>query len=200
MAFETFITETFHDCLNSGRQVYKSGCAKRKEQDKREFQAKRGERTFIDVGWPSKEKKQASQGKQTQIDKKDSQNLDFEKVSPPGVEELTHVNGDEAAQLMHQPNEAYSSMECTDLIEKSKNYEVIPSSNEAEKTLNVEFDIKTGYDKNNMALLMKNQLSEEEVNALLRYYPNDSNKFDFPKDADGKVKIFQAAKYHFFIS
>ena len=107
------------------------------------------------------------------------------------------MNGDEAGQLMHQPNEAYSSMECTDLIEKSKN---LPSRNEAEKTLNVEFDIKTGYDKNNMALLMKNQLSEEEVNALLRYYPNDSNKCDFPKDAEGKVKIFQAAKYHFFIS
>ena len=101
-----------------------------------------------------------------------------------------------SAQLMHQPNEAYSSMECTDLIEKSKN---LPSSNEAEKTLNVEFDIKTGYDKINMGLLI-NQLSEEEVNALLRYYPNDSNNCDFPKDAEGKVKIFQAAKYHFFIS
>ena len=101
-----------------------------------------------------------------------------------------------SAQLMHQPNEAYSSMECTDLIEKSKN---LPSSNEAEKTLNVEFDIKTGYDKINMGLLI-NQLSEEEFNALLRYYPNDSNKCDFPKDAEGKVKIFQAAKYHFFIS
>ena len=102
MAFETFITKTFYDRLIeisrkiSGRQVYKSGCAKKKERDKREFEAKHGERTLIDVGWPSKEKK-ASPAKQTQIDKKDSQNLDFEKVSPPGVEESTHVSSANAS-------------------------------------------------------------------------------------------------------
>ena len=45
----------------------------------------------------------------------------YHKISYTGVEELTHVNEVEAAQLMHQPNEAYSRMECIDLIEKSKN-------------------------------------------------------------------------------
>ena len=38
-----------------------------------------------------------------------------------------------------------------------------------------------------MVLLIKNQLSEEEVNVLLRYDPNGSYKCDFPKDVSSKV-------------
>ena len=37
----------------SGRPICKSGCAKRKKRDRREFETKRSKRTLFDVGWTS---------------------------------------------------------------------------------------------------------------------------------------------------
>ena len=60
----------------SGRPIYKSGCAKRKERGRREFEAKRGKRTLFDVGWTSGKRDTETHLAELTHNKKDSEILE----------------------------------------------------------------------------------------------------------------------------